>query len=155
MPKLKKILKNNKKLIKLGILVLMLFAIFILFYKTFFYSSSEKSAYGVRLRNIKENEFTSKEQDEVVDKSSNISGISTVKINIKGRLIKIFINYDENVDQNQMKNTMNEILGYISDKVKGYYDITFYAKQNKDEKKTYPLIGYKHKNKTVISFDEL
>lgn len=155
MPKLNKILKNNRKLIKFGILALILLAALILFYKTFFYSSSEKSAYGVRLRDIKENEFTSKKQDEVVDKSSNISGISTVKINIKGRLIKVFINYDENVDQNQMKNTMNEILGYISDKVKGYYDITFYAKQNKDEKETYPLIGYKHKNKTVISFDEL
>ena len=60
-----------------------------------------------------------------MDKSSNISGISSVKIIIKGRLIKVFINYDENIDKTQIKNTMNEILGYISDKVTGYYDSTF------------------------------
>lgn len=49
---------------------------------------------------------------------------------------------------------MNEMLGYFSDKVKGYYDITFYAKKNVEDKETYPLIGYKHKTRDEISFEE-
>ena len=153
--KIKKFLKKNKKVVKIGIIVIASLVVLIALYKILFYSSAESAVYGERLRDIKKNEFKSDEKSEIIEKSSKINGVSTVKIAVKGRLIKFTINYEENVSVEEMKNSMNQMLGFISDKVKLYYDITFYAKQNKEEKETYPLVGYKHKNKTEISFDEL
>ena len=43
----------------------------------------------------------------------------------------------------------------IDDKTKGYYDITVYVSQTIDGEKKYPIIGYKHKSKDVMTFDEL
>ena len=153
--KIRKFLRKNKKLVKVGIILILLLALLIVLYKVLFYSSAESSVYGERLRDIKENEFKKEEKEEVIEKSSEINGISTVKISVKGRLIKLVINYEENVSVDDIKNSMNTMLGYFSKKVKGYYDITFYAKQNKEDKENYPIIGYKHKNKENISFDEL
>ena len=48
-----------------------------------------------------------------------------------------------------------KILGFIDDKTKGYYDITVYVSQTIDGEKKYPIIGYKHKSKDVMTFDEL
>ena len=154
LPKIKKFYKKNKKTIKIAILVIIILGLLLFTYKTLFYSTKEKDIYGVRLRGLKDNEFTDKEKKDVIDKTSKLDKVSTVKINVKGRLIKCFVNYEESADNNHIKSTMNEMLGYFSDKVKGYYDITFYAKKNVEDKETYPLIGYKHKTRDEISFEE-
>lgn len=153
--KVRKFLRKNKKLLKVIIVLLLLILVLVVLYKMLFYSGAESSIYGERLRDIKEHEFKKDDKDNIIEKSSEIKGISTVKVSVKGRLIKLVINYEENVSIEDMKNSMNTMLDYFSEKVKSYYDITFYAKQNKDEKENYPIIGYKHKNKEVISFDEL
>lgn len=151
----KKFFKNNKNIIKIGIILLIVIVLLIVSYKALFYSNSEKATYGVRLNNIEEHKFTNDDKKDIINKSSEIKGISTVKINVKGRLIKIFINYDENVTVEDMKKSFNDIASYFSENVKSYYDIAFYAKQNKEDEENYPLMGYKHKNNTDISFDEL
>lgn len=153
--KVRKFLRKNKRLLKVGIIFILLLVLVVALYKVLFYSSAESSIYGERLRDIKESEFKKEEKEEIIEKSSEINGISTVKISVKGRLIKLIINYEENVSIDDIKNSMNSMLGYFSETVKGYYDITFYAKQNKEDKESYPIIGYKHKNKENISFDEL
>lgn len=151
--KLKKFLKKNGKLVKIILLILILFIIFLVLYKSLFYSSSEKSIYGVRLRDLKENEFTSAEKVDFKAKSEQIEGISNVKIEVKGRLVKAFVTFNEGISSEDIKNKFNEMLGFISDKVKGYYDITFYAEQLESEEEKYPVIGYKHKSKTEMSFE--
>ena len=134
LPKIKKFIKKNKKQVKIGLIVLIILIVFLVLYKSLFYSNSEKATYGVRLRDIEDNEFTKEEQKEVKEKSSDIEGVSSLEIVIKGRLIKFFVTFDEGVSNDDMKNKFNEMLGYISDKVKNYYDITFYAIQDKDDK---------------------
>lgn len=155
MPKIKKFIKKYNKQLKIGIVVLLVLIVLLILYKSLFYSSSEKAAYGVRLRDIKKNEFTSKEQKEVKEKSSSLDGVSSLKITVKGRLIKFFVNFDAGVSNVDIKNKFNEMVGFFSEKVKGYYDITFYAIQEKEGKETYPIIGYKHKSKEAMTFDEL
>lgn len=155
LPKIKKFLKKYNKQVKIGLIVLAVLILFLVLYKSLFYSSAEKAVYGVRLRDIKENKFTSEETKEVEKKSKDIQGVSSVKINVKGRLIKFFVTFDDGISNEDIKGKFNEILSFISDKVKGYYDITFYAVQEKDDKETYPIIGYKHKSKDQITFDEL
>ena len=154
LPKIKKFIKKNKKQVKISLIVLIILIVFLVLYKSLFYSNSEKATYGVRLRDIEDNEFTKEEQKEVKEKSSDIEGVSSLEIVIKGRLIKFFVTFDEGVSNDDMKNKFNEMVGHISDKVKNYYDITFYAIQDKDDKENYPLIGYKHKSNAEITFDE-
>lgn len=155
LPKIKRFIKKNKKIVTLGIAFIVILIVLIILFKVLFYSSSEKSVYGVRLKNIKENEFTKEEKKEFKEKSSNIEGIKNVKVVIKGRLIKAFVTFDDSLSSDDIKNKFNEMTNYVSEKVKGYYDITFYAIQNKDGKETYPVIGYKHKNKSSMSYEVL
>ncbi len=153
LPKIKKFIKNNKKEVKIGIIILVIIIVMLVLYKSLFYSDSEKAVYGVRLRDIKEHEFTNKEKKDVISKSSDIEGIKNVKVEVKGRLIKLFITFDEGVSQDDIKNKFNEMLAFVSDDVKGYYDVTFYAIQTINGKTKYPVIGYKQKGKDAVSFD--
>lgn len=153
--KIKRFLKKYKTIVKILIVLIILGIVSFGLYKLLFYSSAESSIYGVRLRDIKDNEFKVEEKKQVEEKVQALEKVSTVKITTKGRLIKFFINFEEDATNDVIKQRFNDVLGFLSDKVKGYYDITFYAKVNKGEEEKYPIIGYKHKNNTVISFDEL
>lgn len=155
LPKIKRYIKNNKKQVAIVLAVIAGLLVCLVLYKALFYSSSEKAVYGVRLRDIKENEFVKEDKKEVLDKGSEIEGVSNVKIEVKGRLIKFFVTFNEGVSTDDMKNKFNEMLGFISSKVTSYYDISFYSKQTVEGKTKYPVTGYKHKGKSEISFDVL
>lgn len=153
LPKIKRFVRNNKKQVKIGLLVLLIMIILLVLYKSLFYSSSEKSVYGVRIRDIKEHEFTKEMIKEVESKSSKLEKTSKTEIKIKGRLIKIFVTFTDDATTDDIKARLNDIVSYIEDDVKSYYDIELYSIQTKDNKTSYPVIGYKHKNKTDITFD--
>ena len=155
LPKIKRFIKNNKKIIKIGLIVLLIIIILLVLYKSLFYSSSEKATYGVRLRDIDKNKIQEKEISNLKEKSSIVEGVTSVKITIKGRLIKYFVTFDTSIDNEGIKSKFNEMLSFVSEKITGYYDITFYAIKSSGETQSYPIIGYKHKNKQVITFDEL
>ena len=153
LPKIKGFIKKNKKEVRIAVIVLLALIILLVLYKSLFYSDSEKAVYGARLRGIKDHKFSSEEKKEVKQKALDIEGISNVKIEVKGRLIKLFVTYDDGISNDDIKAKFNEILSFVSDDVKGYYDLTFYAEVKKDGKTNYPVIGYKQKGKDYISFD--
>lgn len=152
-PKIKKFIRNNKKIVKICILALLILILFLVLYKSLFYSNSEKNIYGVRLRDIKEHEFTKEMIKEVESKSSELEKINKTNIKIKGRLIKVFVTFDDDATTDDIKARLNDIVSYIDTDVKSYYDVELYSIQMKDDKTSYPVIGYKHKNKTEITFD--
>lgn len=152
-PKIKKFIKNNKKIVKICILALLILILFLILYKSLFYSNSEKNIYGVRLRDIKEHEFTKEMIKEVESKSSELEKINKTNIKIKGRLIKVFVTFDDDATTDDIKARLNDIVSYMDTDVKSYYDVELYSIQMKDDKTSYPVIGYKHKNKTEITFD--
>lgn len=155
LPKIKDFVLNNKKLVVIGVAILFALILFIVLYKSLFYSSSEKANYGVRLRDLKDNEFTKAEKLEVIDKSSKEEKVEKVEINVKGRLIKVFVTFEDNATNDEIKASFNKTLEYVSDTVKGYYDISFYSTVKREEKEVHPVLGYKHKSKDTISFDEI
>lgn len=155
LPKIKRFIKKYKKQVTIGAAILIAIIVFLILFKSLFYSSSEKSVYGVRIRGIKENEFTNTDKKDFNAKVSDIAGVKDIKTEVKGRLIKVFVTFNEEVNTDDIKLKFNEMSGFISDNVKGYYDITFYAIQNKDEEVKYSVIGYKHKSKAEISFEVL
>lgn len=155
LPKIKKFIKNNKRQVKIGVIILIVIVLLFILYKSIFYSNSEKATYGVRLRDIKENKLEKEEIAKIKEKSSDISGVEKVDIKIKGRLIKFFVTFEDGMSNDDIKNKFNDMLSFISEKVTGYYDITFYAEKLVDGKPKYPVTGYKHKNRSEISFDVL
>ena len=155
LPKIKKYILKNKKQVKIIVLALLVIIILLVLYKSLFYSNSERAVYGVRLTDIENNKFTNETKDNVQDKSSSIEGVKTAKIEVKGRLIKFFVTFDDGVSTDDIKSKFNEMVSFLSEKVKGYYDVELYAEQKQDGKTKYPVIGYKHKNKTEITFDVL
>ena len=120
LPKIKRFVRNNKKQVKTGLLVLLVIIILLVLYKSLFYSSSEKSVYGVRIRDINNHEFTVSEKKDVQDKVSSIDGVEESEVVIKGRLIKFFVTFKEGVSTDDMKAKFSEILNYLSDDTKTY-----------------------------------
>lgn len=155
LPKIKRFVRNNKKQVKMGLLILLVIIILLVLYKSLFYSTSEKSVYGVRIRDIKDHEFTVSQKKDVQNKVTNIEGVEEAEVVLKGRLIKFFVTFNENVSTDDMKAKFTEILSYLSDDVKTYYDLEFYSKQMQGDTMKYPVTGYKHKSKTEITFDVL
>ena len=80
LPKIKRFVRNNKKQVKIGLLVLLVIIILLVLYKSLFYSSSEKSVYGVRIRDINNHEFTVSEKKDVQDKVSSIDGVEESEV---------------------------------------------------------------------------
>lgn len=153
MKDVRRLIRHHSKELKIGLFVLLALILLIVLYKSLFYSSSESAVYGVRIRDIKDNKITTKTINKWKESALDIDKITECKIVVKGRLIKFFVSFDEDVSADDIKNKFNETLKLLPEKVTGYYDITFYAKQNKDSKTKYPVIGYKHKNSNSISFD--
>lgn len=155
LPKIKKFIKTHKKQVTIGLIVLVVLILLLVLYKSLFYSNSEKATYGVRLRDIENYEFTSDEESDVLASTKELAGVKDTKITVKGRLIKFFVTFDEGVSTDDIQARFNDMLGFISDKVKSYYDVTFYSIQEQNAEKKYPVTGYKHKNSDSISFDVL
>ena len=153
MEDIRRLIRHHSKEIKIGLFILLAVILLIVLYKSLFYSSSESAVYGVRIRDIKDNKITTKTINGWKESVLDIDKITECKIVIKGRLIKFFVSFDEDVSTDDIKNKFNETIKLLPEKVIGYYDITFYAKQNKDSNTKYPVIGYKHKNSDSISFD--
>lgn len=150
-PKIKKFIKKNKKMVIVGAAVLLFLIIFIIFYKSMFYSNSKSALYGVRLRDIKEHEFTSKDRTSVLNDVKKNDLVKDVSININGRLIKFIVTFEDGTNNDSMKTIFTDAYNLLDDKVKEYYDVSFYAILNDK----YPLLGYKHKNNESISWDEI
>ncbi len=150
-PKIKKFVKKNKKMVIIGAAVLLLLIIFIIFYKSMFYSNSKSALYGVRLRDIEEHEFTSKDSAKVLDEVKKFKLVKDASVNVNGRLIKFIVTFEDGTTIDDMKARFTDAYDLLDNKVKEYYDVSFYSILNDK----YPLLGYKHKNKDSISWDEV
>ena len=153
--KIKKYIVKNKKLVTRILIFVIILIILLMLYKILFYSSSEKANYGVRIKDIKDYPFDDDKISELKQKTKEIEGIDNVKITLKGRLIKYFISVSDTMSKEDIKNKVNEAISFIDDKTKSYYDITVYVSQTVNGEKKYPIIGYKHKTKDAMTFDEL
>ena len=153
LPKIKKFIMENKKIVILVSIILLAIILLLVLYKSLFYSNAEKAVYGDRLRDIKKNEYTKEDRVETYNKVSEMEGVSEAKIFVKGRLIKFYVTFNDGLSADDIKNKFNEMLTFIEEDVKEYYDVTFYAVQTAEGKTKYPVIGYKQKGRELISFD--
>ena len=94
---MKKLWKNNRVVFVLVIILIICFISIIGVTLTFFYSK-DTSTYGNRLDNIEKypvsNEFKASYKDKMLENEN----VKSINFDIKGRIIYITINFDENID---------------------------------------------------------
>ena len=87
--------------------------------------SKDTSTYGNRLDNIEKypvsNEFKASYKDKMLENEN----IKSINFDIKGRIIYITINFDENIDLEKAKSIISSSLSEFNEEILSYYDIQF------------------------------
>ena len=148
MRKVRKFFKKYKKIIILGIIVLLL-VVGLLAVKNFFFPSESGVLYGNRLAGrdkVKISEDTKKKVKEALGERS-----SSVKVRIAGRIIYIDVVVNDDVSKEEARGLGDKALEFFSDGEKSYYDIQVLL-NNKANTEQFPIIGYKHHTKEFLAW---
>ena len=129
----KKVVKKIKKRkLKVGyILAFLVLAIVIIFVLKLVLPSGV-SKYGNRLDGIDKITFGDTEKKAIVDKLKSDARVTDAKVDVKGRIIYIIFNVNNEATKQNAIDFGGDVLSAISDEVKGYYDIQ-YIVTKKDE----------------------
>lgn len=140
---MKKIIKENKVLFVLAIIIFISLIAIVIGLLTYFYNK-DGDKYGNRLDGI-EKYSISKTIDEDI-KSLYESGVDSVKVDIKGKIIYIIIYVNDGVSKNDARSYAIKALDKFTEEEKKFYDIHFTIDtKNKSEETTmYPMMGSKH-----------
>ena len=154
MKKLKGFYKNNRIyciLMGISILCISLIAVMFLLY---FINQTKSDVYGNRLSGIENVEITKEHKDEIISFIDEQEIVEKSTINIKGKIIYINVYLkDGKVDDAQ--SLAIKILEKLTEDEKDFYDInyTFIKESEKgDEETSFPIMGYKKSDKTIISW---
>lgn len=151
-----KFIKNHKTefilLVTVGVILLVSAIMFLI---VWFQGSNNK--YGDRLKGIDKVELKEdymktlltkiKEEKEYVVEDS---------YNLEGRLLSVFVKVKSYTDKNETKKIGDIIKNNLKEEELSFYDIQLYIsfendkKDEKEENKIYPIIGYKHKTSDVF-----
>ena len=121
---MKKLWKNNRVVFVLVIILTICFISIIGVTLTFFYSK-DTSTYGNRLDNIEKYPVSNEIKASYKDKMLENENIKSINFDIKGRIIYITINFDENIDLEKAKSIISSSLSEFNEEILSYYDIQF------------------------------
>jgi len=136
-------MKNFKKYYKLIVFILVILIISILgvlIYKNLFQSSD-----STRLDGIENYELTNEEINLVKEKFNELEGISKIDITTNYKIIKIFIEFNNDVDFQELDEISNESIELFSKNNLKFYDIEIFVETLNSEGTKQSRIGYKHK----------
>ena len=145
---MKKLMKENKILFVLALIIIICVVLIVFGLVKYFYGG--KDPYGDRLNGkdklpISENiskDIKSLYQDEV----------SEVSVDVKGKIIYIIMDVKNGTTKENAESLANKALEKFSEEEKNYYDIQFLVTCNKEEAedKLYPIEGYKNSSNNQI-----
>lgn len=142
-------IKRNKGTV-IAIIIFIVLVVLLFQVKTIFFPNSGKAIYGNRLEGIEEVEI-SKDTYKKVEKSLAEDSVSKVTTDIAGKLVKIFITVNEDVDLEKAKSYGGKAIEPFTAEQKNYYDFQIYIEKTGDNEH-FPIIGYKHHSKGTISW---
>lgn len=134
--------KNKKAVIVLSGILIIIILILILF--NIIFGGNGGDIYGNRLDGISSVEIKKEETEKMKSEITSLAEVNKVSYNIKGRLLKVIIEYNDNIELHTAKDIASKILNYLEDNQKSYYDIEVFLTANNND--TYPTIIYKNKN---------
>ena len=137
---MKKFLKDNKKIITIVGIALLVVIAFILIYKIFFGSSGSD-----RYEGIKSHKLSKTEISDVTKVIKELDNVKSTKVYTNSKIIKIFVKLKDDVEFDAVKDVATKTISKIDKNNLKFYDLEFFV-DSKDDSKVYPKIGYKHKS---------
>lgn len=144
MKKLKELWGKNKVLIVLGIiLVICLVAIIIVTFS--FFLGGNKGVYGDRLKDIDKHPVTETLKSEYVTALEAENSVTSVSMDIKGKIIYIIINFVSDTALNDAEALATLSLDKLGEDILSFYDINFTLKCEKSENSEgFTILGAKN-----------
>ena len=145
-----KFIKKHSHII-VGVIIVIFVIILGVMIKNFFFPDDSKVYYGSRLDGIEKVKLTDKKKDELKEKFNNISKSITVRL--QGRIIYIDVKLNDDVAVSTAKESADRTIEKLSEEERAYYDIQFIMGNDADTDH-FPIIGYKHHTKPLISWNK-
>ena len=144
MKKMKELWGKNKVLIVLGIiLVICLIAILVVTFS--FFLGGNKGVYGDRLDGIDKHPITNTIKNEYITNLENNENVTKVKMNIKGKILYINIDFVSDTPLEEAKGLAASSLEKLSEDILSFYDISFTLKCEKsDNSEGFTILGAKN-----------
>ena len=146
---MKKIIKENKVLFALAIVLLVALVAIVIGLISMFYSE-DGDKYGDRLTGIEDYPISETITDDI--KSLYESGVESVSVDVKCKIIYVILDVSNGVGKEDARGFAIRSLEKFSDDVKSFYDIQFMitCKNSTEETTMYPMMGAKHSENSQI-----
>ncbi len=146
---MKKIIKENKVLFVLSIIILICLVLIAVGLISYFYSEDD-DVYGSRLDGIEDYPISESIDNDI--KSLYESGVVDVNVDVRGKIIYIIMDVSSGVSTVDAQNMAIKALEKFTDEEKNFYDIQFTMTCNTSEEalSTYPMEGYKRAGNAQI-----
>lgn len=141
-------LKKYYKWIIASLILILVIVLGIFIYRNLFQGSGAN-----RLENVENYKLTKKEKNAVQEKINELEKIDDIKIYTNNKLIKIFIELEEDIDFEDIKDVSDEIIESFSSDNLEFYDLEIFVNSKNEESEIYPKIGYKHKSNSKFTWN--
>ncbi len=151
---MKKFYKENRIFVILMGIVLVCVAIMLIMAAKYVIKSNTNNTYGNRLDGIKDVEIDKKMKSEMKKSIKDMTKVSSVTINIHGKIIYFDIDFIKDATVDEAKGVAVKCMELLEEEYKNFYDMQFlFTKSEKsDEEDKFPIIGYMKAGATTISW---
>lgn len=136
---------KKKNLIIIGIVAVIIIALFLLFYKLIF--EDNKNPYGNRCDERLSYPISSKQIKEVKKKFKEIEEVKSVDVTTKLCTIKIIVDLKEDVPLDNIKAKAKEILELFESEELETYDFALFVTSDNKDSEVYPINVSKHNSR--------
>ena len=146
---MKKLIKENKVLFVLGVIILVSLVLIVIGLFSYFYSE-DGDKYGNRLEGIEKYPISENIEDDI--KSLYESGVESLSVDIRGKVIYLMFDVSAGVSKVDAQSIAVRALEKFTDEQKSFYDISFLitCKNNTEETTMFPMQGMKNSENTQI-----
>ena len=116
-----------------------------------FYVGNDTSKYGDRLEGIESFEIDDDERQEIESKIVEKELVKSATVNITGKIIYIYINFETTVDLVQGESIAQETIDFFDEDIQSFYDFQFTLKNaGADNNQGFLISGARNKNGTGL-----
>ena len=146
---MKKVIKENKVLFVLALIVIISLILMGVGLIKYFYSTNGNK-YGDRLTGIEKHKLKSSLANDI--KALYEGGVESVSVDTKGKIVYVIMDVSDGVSKVDAQSYAVKALDVFSDDEKSFYDIQFLitCKNASEETTMYPMEGYKNSSNTQI-----
>ena len=159
MSSIMKELKRNKY----SVIVFLIFAIlFVIGWVIFGFVMPKNNGeqYGNRLDSIKAeygdlesaNKASTEAGEKMADAVKKKGFVNSASIDVKGKIINIIVEVKSGTSTNTAKDLAGVVVSAAPDKIKKLYDLQLFIKNEKNDAKGFPIIGYKNSKDKSFAF---